>query len=105
MRSRLVTNGVHISPSNVDQWCPLVLLKGDPSHETEVRSFINAENALQHPTTRLAFQEVDLTVSRKSKHIENAQLHHYNVCLLKSDIHGWEMQGSQRESSLKQRES
>ena len=49
---------------HVDQWCPLVLLKGDPSHETEVRSFINAEIALQHATTRLVFQEVDLTVSR-----------------------------------------
>ena len=49
---------------HADQWCPLVLLKGDPSHETEVRSFINAEIALQHATTRLVFQEVDLTVSR-----------------------------------------
>mgnify|MGYP000447633023 CR=1 FL=1 len=48
---------------HVDQWCPLVLLKGYPSHETEVRSFINAEIALQHATTRLVFQEVDLTVS------------------------------------------
>ena len=48
---------------HVDQWCPLVLLLGDPSHETEVRSFINAEIALQHTTTRLVFQEVDLTIS------------------------------------------
>ena len=48
---------------HVDQWWPLVILKGDPSHETEVRSFINAEIALQHATTRLVFQEVDLTVS------------------------------------------
>ena len=38
---------------HVDQWCPPVLLKGDLSHETEVRSFINAEIALQHATTRL----------------------------------------------------
>ena len=31
---------------HVDQWCQLVLLKGDPSHETEVTPFINGEIAL-----------------------------------------------------------
>ena len=50
---------------HADEWCPLILLKGGPSHESVGSEiFINAKIAFQHAMTRLVFQEVDLTVSR-----------------------------------------
>ena len=48
------------------------------------------------PSLQKSGQETQTDLQIKSTNIENARVDHYNVCLLKSDTHTWEMEGGQR---------
>ena len=80
---------------HADEWCPLILLKGDPSHESVGSEIVHKrQNCLAtcyYSTSvsrgrpnclQMSCQETQADLQIISNNIENARLHHYNVCLL-----------------------